>query len=157
MNQNLTELIVGAFVVVGMIALGYLTIHLGKVELFGSTGYILYADFTSVAGLKLGDPVEIAGVKVGKIESIALAENEGVLDDQGRLGLRIDPEIKLEEDAIASVRARGLIGDKFVSISFGGSEKLLGPGDKIRETESPPSITDVIGKYISGDMTSKEK
>ena len=151
MNQNLTELIVGAFVVVGMIALGYLTIHLGKVELFGSTGYILYADFTSVAGLKLGDPVEIAGVKVGKIESISLAE------DEGRLGLRIDPEIKLEEDVIASVRAGGLIGDKFVLITLGGSEKLLGPGDKIRETESPPSITDVIGKFMAGDITSKEK
>ncbi len=151
MNQNFTELIVGAFVVVGMICLGYLTIHLGKVELFGSTGYIVYADFSSVAGLKLGDPVEIAGVKVGKIESISLAE------DEGRLGLRIDPEIKLEEDVIASVRARGLIGDKFVLITLGGSEKLLGPGDKIRETESPPSITDVIGKFMAGDITSKEK
>ena len=142
MNQNFTELIVGAFVVVGMICLGYLTIHLGKVELFGSTGYIVYADFSSVAGLKLGDPVEIAGVKVGKIESISLAE------DEGRLGLRIDPEIKLEEDVIASVRARGLIGDKFVLVTLGGSEKLLGPGDKIRETESPPSISDVIGKFM---------
>ncbi|MFQ5851732.1 MAG: MlaD family protein, partial [Candidatus Binatia bacterium] len=108
MNQTRTEILVGAFVLLGMISLGYLAIRLGKLEVLGNRGYLVFADFTSVAGLKVGDPVEIAGVKVGRIESIALA------DDRARLGLRIEPGVELQEDAIASVRARGLIGDKFV-------------------------------------------
>src|SRR3990167_11459613 len=90
--------------------MAYLAVRLGKLELFGNNGYLVYADFASVAGLKLGDPVEIAGVKVGKVESIGLA------DDSARLGLRVEDRIKLQEDVIASIRARGLIGDKFVLI-----------------------------------------
>ncbi len=148
MNQTRTEIIVGTFVVIGMICLGYLAIRLGKLELLGNNGYVVRADFASVAGLKLGDPVEIAGVKVGKVDSISLA------DDRARLALRIDGTVKLQEDSIASVRSRGLIGDKFVSISPGASDKLLRPGDKIRETESPPDITDLLGKLVGGDLTS---
>lgn len=150
-NQGRTELIVGVFVLVGIICLGYLAIRLGKLEVLGNNGYVVYADFASVAGLKVGDPVEIAGVKVGKVEAINLA------DDRARLGLRVEPQVKLQEDAIASVRARGLIGDKFVMISPGAADKLLGAGDKIRETESPPDISDVIGKYVAGDLTSKSE
>ena len=80
MNQTRTELIVGIFVLIGIACLGYLAIRLGKLEILGSGGYVVYADFASVAGLKLGDSVEIAGVKIGKVETITLA------DDRGRLG-----------------------------------------------------------------------
>ncbi len=150
-NQGRTELIVGIFVLVGIISLSYLTIRLGKLEIFGTNGYIVYADFASVAGLKIGDPVEIAGVKVGKVETISLA------DDRARLNIRLEPTVQLQEDVIASVRARGLIGDKFVMITPGAADKLLKPGDKIRETESPPDISEVIGKYVGGDLTSKSE
>lgn len=151
MNQTRTEILVGVFVLVGMISLGYLAIRLGKLELMGNRGYLVYADFASVAGLKVGDSVEIAGVKVGRVESISLAE------DMARLGIRIKSQVALQEDAIASVRARGLIGDKFVLISLGASDKLLGHGDKIRETESPPDLAELIGKYMSGDFSSAGK
>ena len=150
-NQGRTELIVGIFVLVGIISLSYLTIRLGKLEIFGKNGYVVYADFASVAGLKIGDPVEIAGVKVGKVETISLA------DDRARLNIRLEPTVQLQEDVIASVRARGLIGDKFVMITPGAADKLLKPGDKIRETESPPDISEVIGKYVGGDLTSKSE
>lgn len=149
MNNTRTEIIVGIFVLVGVVCLGYLAIRLGKLELLGNTGYTVYADFASVAGLKIGDPVEIAGVKVGKVETI------GLNDDRARLVLRIDNSVKLQEDVIASVRARGLIGDKFVLISPGASDKILANGDKIRETESPPDLPELIGKYVGGDVVSK--
>ena len=149
MNHSRTDVIVGVFVLAGIICLGYLAIRLGRLEIFGNRGYVVYADFASVAGLKLGDPVEIAGVKVGKVESLGLAE------DRARIALRLDPQVKLQEDVIASVRARGLIGDKFVLISPGASDKLIPPDGKIRETDSPPDITDLIGKIVGGDLTSK--
>ena len=149
MNETRKEITVGVFVLVGIVCLGYLAIRLGKLEVMGNNGYIVYGDFVSVAGLKIGDPIEIAGVKVGKVESIALA------DDRARLGLRVEPQVKLQEDVIASVRARGLIGDKFITLTPGASDKLLSQGGRIRETESPPDITELIGKYVGGDLTSK--
>ena len=149
MKQTRTEIFVGIFVLIGILCLGYLAIRLGKLELLGNNGYVVYADFASVAGLKPGDPVEIAGVKVGRVETLTLAE------DRARLGLRINPDVKLQEDVIASVRSRGLIGDKFVLLAPGASEKLLAQGGKIRETESPPDLTDLLGKYVGGDLTSK--
>jgi phospholipid/cholesterol/gamma-HCH transport system substrate-binding protein len=148
-NHSRTDILVGIFVLVGLVCLGYLAIRLGKLEVFGAQGYVVFADFVSVAGLKLGDPVEIAGVRVGRVEGMGLA------DDRARLRLRISDAVKLQEDVIASVRARGLIGDKFVLISPGGSDKIIPPGGRIRETESPPDIPDLIGKFVGGDLTSK--
>jgi phospholipid/cholesterol/gamma-HCH transport system substrate-binding protein len=141
--------LVGIFVLAGLICLGYLAIRLGKLEFFGTQGYVVFADFVSVAGLKLGDPIEIAGVRIGKVEGIGLAE------DRARLTLRISDGVKLQDDVIASVRARGLIGDKFVLVTPGASDKIIPPGGKIRETDSPPDIPDLIGKFVGGDLTSK--
>jgi phospholipid/cholesterol/gamma-HCH transport system substrate-binding protein len=148
-NHTRLELVVGLFVLVGIACLGYLAIKLGKLEVLGSRGYTVYADFPTVAGLKIGDPVEIAGVKVGRVDAIGLA------DDRARLELRFQDGVKLQEDVIASVRARGLIGDKFVLVTPGASDRIIAPGGKIRETESPPDIPDLIGKIVGGDLTSK--
>jgi phospholipid/cholesterol/gamma-HCH transport system substrate-binding protein len=81
----------------------------------------------------------------------------GLADDRARLQLRIEDNVKLQEDAIASVRARGLIGDKFILITPGASDKLIPPGGKIRETDSPPDLPDLIGKIVGGDLTSKSE
>jgi phospholipid/cholesterol/gamma-HCH transport system substrate-binding protein len=148
-NQTRTEMVVGVFVLLGIACLGYLAVKLGKLEILGNSGYSVYADFPSVAGLKVGDPVEIAGVRIGRVEALRLA------DDRARLQLRIQEDVKLQDDVIASVRARGLIGDKFVLIAPGASEKIIPPGGRIRETESPPDIPDLIGRIVGGDLTSK--
>jgi len=149
-NNTRSEMVVGLFVAVGLACLGYLAIKLGKLEVFGAAGYTVTADFPSVAGLKVGDPVEIAGVRIGRVDSLGLSE-----DDRARLTLRVNDGVKLQEDAIASVRARGLIGDKFVLISPGASDKIIPPRGRIRETESPPDIPDLIGKIVAGDVTPK--
>ena len=151
MTQTRTEIVVGLFVLIGIACLGYLAIKLGKLELLGNSGYPVYADFSSVAGLKIGDSVEIAGVKIGRVEAMGLA------DDRARLQLRLQDDVKLQEDAIASVRARGLIGDKFVLITPGASDKIIPPGGRIRETDSPPDLPDLIGKIVGGDLTSKSE
>jgi phospholipid/cholesterol/gamma-HCH transport system substrate-binding protein len=150
-TQTRTEFVVGLFVLVGIACLGYLAIKLGKLEVLGSRGYTVVADFPSVAGLKIGDPVEIAGVRIGRVDAMGLA------DDRARLQLRIEDGVQLQEDVIASVRARGLIGDKFVLLTPGASDKIIPPGGKIRETESPPDIPDLIGKIVGGDLTSKSE
>ncbi len=148
MNQSRVDILVGIFVLAGMISLGYLAISLGKLEVVGTSGYIVYGEFASVAGLKVGDSVEIAGVKIGRVESIGLA------DGRARLGFRIDSGIELQDDVIASVRSRGLIGDKFVLLTLGSSDRVFKDGGQFRDTESPHDITEVLGMFFGGDLSS---
>jgi len=62
--------------------------------------------------------------------------------------LLINPEIKIQDDAIASIRTQGIIGDKYVKISPGGSEDYIGPKGLITETESAVDIEELVSKYI---------
>ena len=105
--------------------------NLGKVDLLGRQGYVVYADFPTVGGLKSGAAVEIAGVPVGRVQSI------GLQDFQARVALRIDEAVKLQTDAIVSIKTKGLIGEKFVQISPGGSDKLVPAGGRLTEVEAP--------------------
>jgi phospholipid/cholesterol/gamma-HCH transport system substrate-binding protein len=137
---------VGLFVVVGLLALGYLSIKLGRVSLLGTSGYPVVVEFPSVGGLKAGSTVEIAGVEIGRVESIGLA------DYQARVILRIQRDVKLQEDSIASIKTKGLIGEKYVRISPGGSDKIIGPNGRIREVEAPVDFEELLSKYIFGKV-----
>lgn len=147
MKKYSLEFSVGLFVLVGLICLGYLTVKLGKMELYGTNGYTLNARFTSVAGLRTGASVEVGGVPVGKVTSITLAR-----DYAPTISLLIDNGVALSEDSIASIKTSGLIGDKYVSISVGGSDQILAGGGEITETESAVDIEALISKYVFGGV-----
>jgi phospholipid/cholesterol/gamma-HCH transport system substrate-binding protein len=138
------EMAVGLFMIVGLLCFGYLAVKLGEVSLFGNDRYLLQARFTSISGIKDGAPVEIAGVRVGEVSGINLDGNEyeAVVD------LSIAGNVRVQEDAIASIRSTGIIGDKFVQITPGGSEDYLEGGMEIVETESSVSLEELISKYI---------
>jgi len=138
------ETAVGLFLVVGILCLGYLSIRLGKLELVGGDDVPVTAEFSTVAGLKQGANVEIAGVEVGKVDAIDIRDYKAVVRMRVRRGLR------LQEDTIASVRTRGLIGDKYINLSPGASDRLIPPGGKIRETESAVDLEGLIGQFIHG-------
>ena len=139
-------MVVGVFVLAGLACLAYLAVHLGKMELFGS-GYQVVADFDNISGLKPGALVEVAGVKVGRVEAIQLSTG-----DRAQLVLKLSPDLKLNDDAIASIRTKGIIGDKFVKLSTGGSGKIIPNGGKIRDTESAVEWEELIGKFIHGKV-----
>ncbi len=147
MNQTKTELVVGIFVLIGLAALAYLSVRLGKLEFIGNQGYRVVAQFDSVAGLKPGASVEIAGVEVGLVEGIQLNEQY-----QALVAFRIKPGIVLQDDAIASIKTKGLIGEKYVRITPGGSDKIVADGGRLRDTESPVDIEDLIANYIHGKL-----
>ena len=138
------ELFVGIFVVVGIAAMAYISIKLGDVRVFGESGYVLYAEFDSVSGLREGADVEIAGVVIGRVEKIELK------DYISTVKLRIAPDVRIPEDSTASIRTRGVIGDKFIEITPGGSDVFLKPGETIVDTESSINIEELIRKYIFG-------
>lgn len=144
MKRLNAETAVGLFVLVGIAAIAWLSIRLGKLEIVGADYVPVRAEFASVAGLKKGADVEIAGVPVGKVDEIVLDGNKA------DVRMRIRRGIALGDDTVASVRTMGLIGDKYVSISPGASDRLIPPGGTIRETESPPDFDQLIGELIHG-------
>jgi len=149
MKRAALETIVGIFVFIGLLCLAYLSIKLGKMELFGGDYYQVYADFDSVSGLKSGAAVEVAGVSVGKVGRIILDPKNG---SRARIYLQIKGGVKLQDDVIAAVRTSGIIGDKFIQVKPGGSDKLLADGGRIRETESAVDLEELLSKYIHGQV-----
>jgi phospholipid/cholesterol/gamma-HCH transport system substrate-binding protein len=152
MRQSSVELGVGIFVLLGIICVGYLTLRLGEVEVLRDDYYFLNARFTSVTGLKVGAQVEIAGVQVGQVDSISLDFKEHV----ALVRLKLKQNVQLSEDAIASVQTAGLLGDKYIQLSQGGSDQMLKPGDRIIETEPALNIEDLIRKYAFGKLDKSE-
>ena len=146
MTRINTEVVVGFFLFLGLLALGYLAVKLGKMEVVGSSGYTVHATFPNIAGLRVGSPVEIAGVDVGWVEGISLKNYQAVVN------FRIKDEVQLPEDSIASIRTKGLIGEQFVRISPGGAEQILPPGGEIKETEPPVDIMELIANYAFGKI-----
>lgn len=141
-----TEIVAGLFLLLGIAALAYLSIKLGRLEFFGNTGYTVNATFDNAGGIKAGSVVEIAGVEIGRVEELYLE------DYQAKILMRIQQEIKLQEDCIASIKTKGLIGEKFISLTPGGSDEIIGPGGTIRETESFVGIFELISKYAFGKI-----
>jgi phospholipid/cholesterol/gamma-HCH transport system substrate-binding protein len=146
MERTRVNIAVGLFMVLGIVALAYLSIQLGRVSFLGGRGYTVTVDFPSVGGLKSGSTVEIAGVEIGRVESI------GLDNYQARVRLRLESGVKLQEDSIASIKTKGLIGEKYVRISPGGSDKIIQPGGKIREVEAPVDFEELLSKYIFGKV-----
>lgn len=148
MNKYSRETAAGVFVLLGLLCVAYLTVKLGRMELFTDKGYTVTCRFSSITGLRVGAEVEIAGVPVGRVASITL-DGERPL---AVVGLRINEGVRLTDDVIASVKTSGLIGDKYVKLSPGGSPDILGNGDEITETESSIDIESLISKYVFGGV-----
>lgn len=147
MQKSSVEMAVGVFVLLGLICVSYLTIKLGKMEWFGDNYYTLNARFNSVAGLKEGAPVDVAGVEIGQVADIHL-DKQSLM---AMVRMKVKDGIELSDDSIASVKTAGLIGDKYIMLTPGGSSRMLKPGDTIIETESALDIESLVSKYVFGD------
>ncbi len=148
MKKLYVEVMVGIFVVIGILCVGYLTLRLGKLELFNTHEYTLKAKFSNIAGLKKDARVEIAGIEVGRVTDMIL-ENE---DLDAVIVLKIKKDIKISDDTIVQIKTSGLIGDKYVNLSPGGSDTFLKDGSFLVETQSPLDIEELIGKFVFGKV-----
>jgi phospholipid/cholesterol/gamma-HCH transport system substrate-binding protein len=147
------ETVAGIFVLIGLVCVGYMTLKLGRVKLLSHDSYPLYARFNSVSGLRAGNPVEMLGIEIGEVTGFKLDQEKQVVMAE----LKIREGIKVYEDAIASIKTSGLIGDRYVSLDAGGSGSILKPGGIITQTESSPDFSDLIGKYAFGDIGKEGK
>lgn len=149
MNKS-RETAVGIFVLIGLLCVGYLTVKLGRMEFFSKEGFNLSARFDSASGLRPGADVELAGVPVGRVVAIRLDPNP--MSSQAIVEMRLETNLHLSEDSIASIKTSGLIGDKYISLSRGGSDEELAAGATMTETESPMDLESLIAKYAFGGV-----
>jgi phospholipid/cholesterol/gamma-HCH transport system substrate-binding protein len=148
MKKYSLETAVGIFVVAGLICVGYMTVKLGKASFFGGDTYPLYARFASVSGLRVGSSVEIYGIQVGSVTSLGVDSER----QMGVVGMKLNKETKVYDDAAATIKSAGLIGDKYVKIDPGGSGEPLKPSGVITQTSVPADVEDLIGRYAFGDV-----
>ena len=139
-----TEMLVGIFLLIGIIAITFLALRIGDFQLLNNQQYIIKAEFTSVSGLKKGAHVEIAGVSVGKVTNIIFNPDTYLAE----VHIAIEDIIQVPDDSIASIRTSGIIGDKFLKISPGGSDNIIEPNMIILETEPSINLEELISKYI---------
>jgi phospholipid/cholesterol/gamma-HCH transport system substrate-binding protein len=148
MKKYSMETIVGIFVAIGLVCVGYMAVKLGNVSFFGEDSHVLYAKFSSVSGLRVGSPVEIFGIQVGNVQKIEIDSEK----EMAIVQMSIKKGIRVYEDAIASIKTAGLIGDTFIKVDPGGSGNLLKPGGVITETLSAVDLGDLIGRYVFGGV-----
>jgi phospholipid/cholesterol/gamma-HCH transport system substrate-binding protein len=146
MEKTKLEMVVGVFVLVGLLCLAYLSVKLGKLELVSGDVYEVDAQFNSASGIKPGSTIEIAGVEVGRVRGITLIE------DRAKVTLAVNNSIKLYTDTIASIKTRGIIGEKFLALTPGGGGDRLKPGGTIRDTESGLDLEELVSQYVHGKV-----
>jgi phospholipid/cholesterol/gamma-HCH transport system substrate-binding protein len=148
MKNYKIETIVGIFVFLGLVCVGYMTVKLGKVNFFKDHAYRLTASFNSVTGLRNGNPVNMLGIEIGTVEKITMDQE----NQKAVVVLKIKDGIKIYDDAIASIKTEGLMGNQYISIDPGGSGTLLEKNGAITETQAPVDIIGLISKYAFGDI-----
>ena len=146
MKRFNVELFVGIFLIAGFLSFVYLAVRLGEVNIFRTGDYSVKARFASVTGLKSDAMVEISGVQIGRVSRISLDGGKALVE------MQLNSHVKLPDDSIASIRTMGIIGDKYVKISLGGSDRTIQPGGWITETESAIDLEEMVSKYIFGKL-----
>lgn len=142
MHRNLIETLLGAVVlgVAGLfLAFAYSTADLGR-----SGGYQVHAEFTTVGGLKVGNDVRLAGIKVGTVVRQELNPETYL----ARVTLSVDPSVQLPADTSATISSEGLLGGNYVDLAPGGDPAMLSPGGRIQYTQDAVDMVQLLGKFI---------
>ncbi|QGX41809.1 outer membrane lipid asymmetry maintenance protein MlaD [Permianibacter aggregans] len=148
MDTRRVEILVGAFVMLGIAALIVLALKVSSInQLNGDNTYELNARFANIGGLKVRSPVRMGGVLVGRVSKIGLDEHYMPI-----VTMAIDSRYKeLPIDTSAKINTAGLLGEQYIGLSPGGELDLLQPGDMITETQSALVLEDLISKYLFSD------
>lgn len=153
-NPRSLEIGTGLFVLLGFAALAFLTTQLPGTSLKlsgGDSGYRVTAQFDNIGDLKEGSPVTMAGVRIGRVESIKFDPRAF----KAEVALRIEDQYsEIPEDSDASIQTAGLLGGKYVGIGPGGSETFLKEGGQIEFTQSAIVLESLVNKFFA-NMASK--
>ena len=147
MKRTTVDLWVGVFVTAGVIALFTLALKVGNATaVTASNGYTVYGEFVNIGGLKVRAPVKSAGVVVGRVDAIMLDQQKYV----AKVTMRLDNRYKFPKDSTAAILTSGLLGEQYVGLEAGGDSANLGPGERIKLTQSAVVLEKLIGQFLYG-------
>jgi phospholipid/cholesterol/gamma-HCH transport system substrate-binding protein len=142
MRGNVIETVMGAVVLV--VAALFLVFAYKTSQLRQVPGYHVTAEFEHIDGIHQGSDVRISGIKIGSVVS-------EILDPKTYLAtitLSVEPSVQLPDDTVAEIVSASLLGDKYLSLVPGGSDKMIPAGGKIKYTQSSVSLEHLIGQMI---------
>ena len=146
MQSRAIEILVGFFVCLGIAAIFILTMRVSNLADTGDIeGYTVIAAFDNIGGLKVGAPVSMAGVRIGRVANITL--NQQTYRAEARL--RIADRYKLPKDSDASVLTSGLLGEQYIGIGAGGAMENMQGGDRFIITQSAVVLENLIGQFMT--------
>lgn len=151
MNKYKFEFFVGLFMVIGFLCLAFLSIRIARNEMFSSGGYEVQAVFSNCSGLRSGSPIQIAGVEIGRVKHIALQDYEA------NITLTIQAGVFLQKDAIASIKTKGVIGEKYIEITPGADNQPIPAGGRLRDTQPAMDLEGLVSKYVQGNLSQPAK
>ena len=142
MKGNVLETVMGAVVLV--VAALFLFFAYNTSQLRSVKGYELSANFEHIDGIRDGSDVRVSGIKIGSVLGLTLDAKTFL----ATVRMSIEPSVKLPDDSVAEIVSSGLLGDKYMSLVPGGSDKDIQPGGLIKFTQSSVSIEHLIGQMI---------
>jgi phospholipid/cholesterol/gamma-HCH transport system substrate-binding protein len=143
--QRGVELVVGLFVLAGIAALMVMAVQWSNLGASRVTGYEITARFDNVGGLTEKSPVKLAGLTIGRVESIELDPETF----QAEVRMVIDEDYdNLPVDSFANIYTAGLLGAQYVEISPGGAVDTLADGDRITMTQSAIILESVVSRFL---------
>jgi phospholipid/cholesterol/gamma-HCH transport system substrate-binding protein len=151
MTGNVIETVMGGVVLV--VAALFLFFAYSTSQVRAVQGYPVTAQFERIDGIRDGGDVRIAGVKVGSIVSASLDPKTFLAD----VRMSIDPAYKLPDDTVAEIVSAGLLGDRYLALVPGGSEHTIPPGGRIKFTQAPVSLENLIGQMIFSQPGAQKK
>ncbi|MEP6608294.1 MAG: outer membrane lipid asymmetry maintenance protein MlaD [Burkholderiaceae bacterium] len=145
MGRKGVETLVGLFVLLGILAILFLALRAANLGNFvvGDT-YQVTARFDNIGGLKVRAPIKSAGVTVGRVKAIVLDTNTY----QGRVTMEIERGVVFPTDTSAKILTSGLLGDQFIGLVPGGSDKNLEAGSEVKLTQSAVLLENLIGQFL---------
>lgn len=146
MQMRTIEIVVGAFMLAGLISLAVLAIRVSGFNVGAETNtYSVYAKFENVGGLVVRAKVSIAGVIVGQVAEISLDQQSF----SALVRMEIDSDVnQLSVDSTAAILTEGLLGGKFIGLTIGAEDTFLKDGAYITDTQSAIVLEDMIGKFL---------
>lgn len=142
---RLTEILVGAFMALGFVALFFLAMRVSNLSLTADDGYTLSARFDNIGSLRVRAPVSMSGVRIGRVAAIGFDQETY----QAVVTMQIDAQYdQIPSDTFANIFTAGLLGEQYIGLDPGGSPDMLGDGDRIEFTQSALVLEQMIGKFL---------
>lgn len=151
MKRSTIETLLGALV---LFVAGFFLIHSYKLgNVAAPDGYSLFADFSGIGGLQIGDEVQISGVKIGTVTKVEMVPETFL----ARVHMSLDSSVRLPVDTAALISSESLLGGKYLALEPGAEEDTLPDGGRIQFTQAPQNLEQLLGQFIFSMNTDDDR